>query len=152
MLLERFKLDINTIAENAGINFELEIEKDFYYIVLEEKTVEDYPIVNLKSDESGLAKITCEKENDSITYTFRNNELESINHTILDNDTKSDDYYVRYNTYQNKVTNYNNLSGISGTFNGTLSGFSAIIAIDLFSKPISIKPVPRCKISLPNCS
>lgn len=130
-LLERFKLDINTIIENSQISFELDIKQDFYYLVLVEKTIEDYPMVNLQKDEFGVGKITCTKGIESIVYTFRNDELESINHTISDNDTKDENYYNRYNAYQTKVTNYNNLTGISATFNGNLNGFTAVIALDL---------------------
>jgi len=130
-LLERFKLDVNIINESSKISIELDIKNNFYYLVLVEKKMEDYPVVNLKNDELGMGKITCTKGIENIIYTFKNGELEEINHTITDNNIKEDNYYNRYNSYQNKVSNYNNLAGISATFNGSLTGFTAVIVIDL---------------------
>ena len=130
-LLERLKVDINTINEGNKISYKFNIKNNFYYLVLVEKKMEDYPVVNLKNDELGMGKITCTKGIENIIYTFKNGELEEINHTITDNNIKEDNYYNRYNSYQNKVSNYNNLAGISATFNGSLTGFTAVIVIDL---------------------
>ncbi|MBE6156310.1 MAG: hypothetical protein E7161_00995 [Firmicutes bacterium] len=130
-LLERFKLDINVINENSQISFSLDMKNSFYYLVLEEKTIDDYPVVTLKTDELGVANITCTKGVESIIYTFKNNVLESINHTITDSNITDADYYKRYSAYQSKVASYNTLTGITATFNGTLNGYTAIIAIEL---------------------
>ena len=71
----------------------------FHYLVLEEKTIDDYPVVNLKKDEFGAAKITCNKGNEKIVYTFKMDELSEIEHTITENDinknTKTSLYEVK---------------------------------------------------------
>lgn len=130
-LLERYKLDINTINENSKISYSFAIKNDFYYLVVEEKSIDDYPILNLPNDEQGRGIITCNKDIESIIYTFNNNELIDIKHTISDNLINDPNYYNRYTAYQNKATTYNNIDGISSTFNGTLNGYTVIISIDL---------------------
>jgi len=130
-LLERHKIDINTLASNSKISFKIDTKYNFYYIVLEEKTVEDYPVVNIKKDKFGAGTITCTKGIEKIVYTFKTDELYEINHTITENDINATDYYVRYSAYQNKVTTYNNVNGITATFNSSLNGYTAVFAIDL---------------------
>lgn len=130
-LLERFKLDINALNIGAKISYKYTIKNNFYYFVVVEKTINDYPVVTLKNDQNNLASITCTKDIENIVYSFRNNELESIKHTISDSNTTDENYYIRYSSYQSKMTSYNNLAGISATFNGTLNGFTAIVDIEL---------------------
>lgn len=136
-LLERVKLDVNTINESSKISFELNIANPFYYIVLEEKTIEDYPTISLTPDENGVALLRCLKGTEEILYTFRNDELETIKHTISDSNVSDANYYNRYTSDQSKATTYNTISGMSATFNGTLNGYTMIVAIDLANANLS---------------
>ena len=137
-LLERHKLDIKNIANNSKLSFEYTLNNSFYYIVLEEKSINDYPVVNLIYDNNGLATITCTKDINNIVYTFLSDELIKIEHTIKDNNTTDSDYYIKYNSYQNKATKYNNMDGITATFSSTLSEYTAIFAIDLQKANLSL--------------
>lgn len=130
-LLERIKVDINIINEQSKISYELDVNNSFYYIMFVRKNIDDYPMVNLNSDESGYAQIKCFKGIDEIVYKFRNEKLESIKHTISDSNTLGENYYMNYTAYQNKTANYNNITGITATFNGTLNGYTAVIEINL---------------------
>lgn len=130
-LLERSKLDIGDITSNGKISYSFDLNNNFYYLVLEEKTINDYPNVELNEDSNGLSTITCNKNIESIIYTFRNDELYEIKHTISESDTTNEKYYTNYSAYQNKVTSYNNVEGITATFNGNLNGYTAVFAIDL---------------------
>lgn len=130
-LLERHKVDINTINNSAKVSYELEMNSNFYYLVLEEKSIEDYPIVHLEYDESGYASISCMKGNENIIYNFSNDELLDIKQTISESDTTVEDYYLRYSAYQSKALSYNNIAGITATFNGSLNGYTAVFALDL---------------------
>ena len=130
-LLERFKIDINSIEVNGTKNIVMPITSNFYYIVLSEKDINDYPAVSLIADETGKAEITCTKGIESIVYIFKENKLEQIKHTISDNDVTDADYYARYNYNQNKITGLNNLTGFTTTFNATLNGYTGVILIDL---------------------
>ena len=68
---------------------------------------------------------------DTITYTFRNNELYEIVHTISDSNISDEDYYNRYTANQLKSVSYNNIEGITTTFNSTAYGYTLVIKIDL---------------------
>ena len=130
-LLERYKLDIKIMENNSKKNESFNLKNNFYYLVLEEKQIEDYPIVNLKYDDHGYANLTCKKDYETIVYKFSNDELLEIKHTIEESDKTISDYYVRYSNYQNKAVSYNNLDGITTSFNGSLNGYTAIFALDL---------------------
>jgi len=130
-LLERYKLDIKSIVSNNEQNYQFKLNNDFYYIVVEEKNVNDYPVVTLNENEQGIGQITCSKESEQILYTFHKNELYEIKHTINENDIQKEDYYTNYSIYQNKATTYNNMDGITATFNSTLNGYSVVFALNL---------------------
>ena len=130
-LLERHKVDINKLASGAKISYEINTKYNFNYIVLVEKTIEDYPVVNLKKDEFDKGTITCNKENEKIVYLFKSDELYEIEHTISENDINAENYYIRYSANQSKVTSYNNIAGITATFNSSLNGYTAVFKIDL---------------------
>ena len=128
-LLERFKVDIGTLGVNSKTSYKLNLEKEFYYIVFVEKNIDDYPNVIL-NNENGLSFITCNKDIENIIYEFNNNELISIEHTILDNKV-DDNYYTRYSNYQQKSSSFNNIEGITSTFNGSVNSYTAVFNIDL---------------------
>lgn len=130
-LLERYKLNIKEINNNNKISYEIELKNNFYYLVLEEKNIEDYPVVTLKYDQNGIANITCAKNREILIYKFKNEELLEIKHTIEENDTNAINYYVRYNNFQSKSMSYNNIDGVTATFNGSLNGYTAIFVLDL---------------------
>lgn len=130
-LLERHKLDINKIAIGAKVSYQFDVANSFYYLVLEEKKTEDYPVVKLTYDDTSYANITCTKGYETIVYKFSNDELVEIKDTISESDVNATNYYTRYTSYQNKSMSYNNMEGITATFNGSLNGYTAIILLDL---------------------
>lgn len=131
-LLERFKVDFNSINASAKMSFSFNILKDFNYIVLVEKTTNDYPVLELPiSNETGYGTITCRKGIETLVYNFTSEGLKEIRHTISDSNTDSDNYSASYIAYQNKTNNYNNIPGITATFNGSSNGYTAIITVDL---------------------
>ena len=99
--------------------------------MLTEKTINDYPALNLEKDSSGYGTITCDNGIDNIVYSFENDKLITIKHTITNNNVSDPNYYIDYTLWQNKISSYNSIEGISASFNGTLNGYSAIINIDL---------------------
>lgn len=136
-LLERRKVNITSINPGAKISYEIEINNDFYYIAFVEKTTADYPAVNLQSDETGSASVACTKGIETIVYTFRNSKLEGLKHTISNSNVADANYYSGFNAYQTKVASYNQLDGITATFNGNLNGYTAVISIDLKNADLS---------------
>ena len=132
-LLERHKLDIESIVSGGSVSYEYNVKSNFYYIVLVEKTIEDYPVLTLNADEAGNATLTCTKNTEKIVYTFLNDELTKINHTINESKSTATSYYLNYNSYQTKATKYSSLSGITAMFNSTLEGYNAAFSLDLIN-------------------
>ncbi len=136
-LLERHKLDIGSITSSGKISYEFALNYSFYYLVLEEKTIDDYPNITLIEDDTKASNLTCKKDNEEIVYTFRSSELYEIRHTISENDPTKEGYYLNYTTYQNKVSTYNNINGITATFNGNLNGYTAVFSLNLQNTDLS---------------
>ena len=131
-LLNRFKTDIGTISANANISFSFNLTNpNIRYVAFSQKTIQDYPPLELQKDSTGNATLTCKKENETIIYTFLNDELKKISHTISDNNITDVEYENRLNSYQNKVNNYNSLNGISALLNNNVSGYTVVFNIDL---------------------
>ncbi len=130
-LLERFKVDFNTIKENSKISISLNNKLAFNYISLVEKKVEDYPSFNVSSDSESKGILTCKQSIDTITYTFNDNKLVSITHNIEDNDVTDSNYSTRYLAYQNKVNQYNNINGVSASIVNSATGYKVSIVVDL---------------------
>jgi len=136
-LLERFKLDIDIINSGSKRSYNYDLSNSFYYLVLVEKTIEDYPVVNIKQNEDGYQQLSCIKDYETIIYKFRENKLQFINHTVSNSDVSNNQYYSMYSSHQNKVNNYKGLEGFTATFNGTLNGYTAIIDINLMYANLS---------------
>ncbi len=132
-LLDRKKVDIKIINGSAKVSFSININSSFYYLVLIEKSINDYPIVKLNNDEIGKGTITCIKDGEKIEYIFLNDELNEIKHTINNNNVNDSNYYQDYTSYKNKSEVYNKYDGVTSTFNGTVNGFTAIFSLNLGS-------------------
>ena len=129
-LLQRIKVDFNSIEANGKVSFSLDVDNPFYYVVIVEKTTNDYPSVDYPS-EAGIISFTCSKSGEQINYTFADEKLISIKHTINDSNINDANYLNRYNNYQREANTYNTLEGFTATFNGTDNGYSIIVSIDL---------------------
>ena len=130
-LLERHKINIDVISSKESVAYDFILTNNFYYFVLEEKTIDDYPAVNLNKDSNGISQLICIKDYEKIEYTFKNEELNKIRHMINENDNSAENYYVRYNNFQNKITKLNLVNGVRASFNGSLNSYAATIEIDL---------------------
>ena len=130
-LLDRFKLDINSVANNSKITLALNITKEFNYLTIMEKSIDDYPALTLNNNENGESTIVCTKDNETITYTFKEASLIKINDKIVDNDINNANYSTNMNNYQNKVNGYKTIEGIDANFISSLTGYTADINIDL---------------------
>ncbi len=131
-LLKRMKIDFNNINANSKISLMFDVDSEFYYIAIVEKTIDDYPQPSF-TQTNGIINFTCKKGNEEINYNFQDNKLTAIKHTIVDNNINDSDYSSRYLSYQNKVREYNNLNGVNAAFDGTVNGFKVTISIALSS-------------------
>ena len=136
-LIDRFKLDINSVANNSKISLELNIKDKFNYVVITEKNVEDYPAITLNADTNGESTLVCTKDKETITYTFKEASLIKINHKIVDNDINDVNYNANLNSYQNKVNNYKQVEGVEASLTNNLTGYNVDITLDLAKVDLS---------------
>ena len=136
-LLERFKLDINVVANNSKITLALNIKKPFNYMTILEKDVDDYPALTLNSNTNGESSISCVKDKETITYTFKEASLISINHRIVDNDINGINYNNNLSSYQNKVNTYKEIEGVTANLTSDLNGYTVDITLDLAKADLS---------------
>ncbi len=135
-LLERFKVDFDSIGSNKEVSFSFNLTNNaITYIALVKKVPSDYP--TFTGNETGNFILTCVKDNDSIAYNFLKDELVSISETISDSNVTAPDYQTNYSSMQTKVNNYNSIDGITATFNGSINGYTAVFNVDLKTANIS---------------
>lgn len=142
MLLERIILSDESIAKDNSKDFSYSISAatatNVTKIVFVEKEVEDYPSVVLKQNDSGEEILTCIRDYETITYKFSEEKLLSI--TDLVNYTRSGselDYQTDLMIWQNRVTSYNNITGMSSSFISNDTGFIVNTVLDLANVKIS---------------
>ena len=100
------------------------------YLVLVQKTTDDYPEVTLPADSEGNANLVCTNNHETVTYRFVNNELKGVTSTVeyLATEANYTDIYSRYQTLSDS---YNTTNGITSTFFTSTSGFNITSIVDL---------------------
>lgn len=103
-------------------------------------TDQDYPEVDLSTDESGVGSFICKMDNRAIEYTFKNNYLIGINDTYsvkLAEQNSSDEYLnlkriydELANTLGSVATNEENMEGFT---------FHAVMDLEEYTVPTTIK-------------
>lgn len=132
-LLERIKLaSPGYLAGGAYEEYTQEISEvsatTIGYIVLVQKTTDDYPEVDTIS--SGSATMVCTNDHETITYYFLDNALQSMT-SVVTYLLTDDNYQEIYETYQALATTYNITNGISSVFITNTDGFNVTTNVDL---------------------
>ncbi len=97
----------------------------------------DFPNVILSSDESGLASLACNFNNNTIEYIFDNNNLIRIKETLNYKYNNSNDYleeFEKYTTKSNKIILADGISNITENSDGFI--FTSDIDLEIFNKEI----------------
>ncbi len=136
-IIERFKIDINSIAKNSKITLNLNVNSNFNYISILEKSIDEYPALTLEADANGENKIVCTKNKETFTYILKDASLITINHQIIDSDVNSSEYITSLSTYQNKVNSYKEIEGIDSSIASNLAGYTVNITLDLSKVDLS---------------
>lgn len=111
---------LEPLNDLVGVEGAIEILKD-----------NDYPSFIVSSDESGLASLTCEKDNYKIEYILNNNQLIRIKETFSYIDEgNSDEYIEKFEEYSKLSTEINNSNGTS-SLTENYTGFTYTTDIDL---------------------
>lgn len=127
-LLERIILTKDSISNDSSKDYNYSILSNTAInakmIVFVEKQVEDYPLVTLSTNEEREEVLTCIREDETITYKFKEEKLEVIldvlNYIRSDNDIE---YLNDVMNWQNRVSSYNNINGITSSFISNDNGF-----------------------------
>lgn len=90
----------------------------------------EYPEFTLPSDESGLASITCKKDNRELEYMFQHDKLISIKDEYTYNESDDKKYFDEFEKYNKLAETLNNLGALS-TVEENISGFEFVADIDL---------------------
>ena len=132
-LINRYKVDVNVLGAKKSETLKLSLNNPtINYITFVSKTVNDYPVIELKKDDLGYSKIACNKNSTTYTYTFKNDELVKVKEEIIYNFNVTDiNYTNEFNKYQSKCTSYDVIKGIDTSFNNSTNGFTAVIDVDL---------------------
>ncbi len=140
LITKREIVSESTIAFNFSYKDSIEAGQTPAYLTLETKNVNDYPAITLKSEDvNEMPFLTCTKGNETIIYSFNENDkgylLSNIIYRILVNDTSED----VINNYEAMITSYTSIDGVDAELNTKSSGFEFESKIDLDKVTISEK-------------
>ena len=134
-LIERVKLvNSGSLAGGAFQSYTKNISESsattIGYLVLVQKTEDDYPEVILTSGADGSANLVCSRTHETVTYRFTNNELKEVT-SIIEYATTDTDYATIYSNYQTLANSYNGTAGITSTLFNSVSGFNITTIVNL---------------------
>lgn len=132
-LIERFKIDLEPMGAKKSQSVKVVLTNpNIYYVSFVSKTTNDYPVVDLTKNDLGYATMTCKSGNDTIIYTFKNDELVTVKEEVIYNFNVLDqNYSSEFSKYQSKCTNYDVINGVNTSFNNSTNGFTAVIEVDM---------------------
>ena len=132
-LIERFKIDLEPMGAKKSQSVKVNLTNpNIYYVAFVSKTTNDYPVVDLNKNDLGYAIMTCKSTNDTIIYTFKNDELVNVKEEVIYNFNVLDqNYSSEFSKYQSKCTNYDVINGVNTSFNNSTNGFTAVIEVDM---------------------
>lgn len=135
-LLERVMMDKDSIARNSNKDYTYTIKNttsaSASKIAFVNKNTLDYPAITLKENTEGEQTLICKNENEILTYTFKNDKLETINDNVTYAQSNNAlDYQNNLSLWQNRVGTYNNMSGVTSTILDNGGSFVASTNLNL---------------------
>ena len=125
---------IYSFKDNTGSN------ENPVYLTINTKSVNDYPAITLTSqDVNNSPYLTCTKDNETLVYTFQNNENEYLLSKINDRILVTNNDEETINTYEALTVSYNSIDGVDANVVPKTNGFSLETEIDLSKVTISEK-------------
>lgn len=140
-LLQRVKIPNKEIADVNNLSFDVTeaiangVISKVSIVLIEEK---DYPQVSLSSNANNEPILKCEKNNQTIIYSFKEENdvylLKKMTETITSS-SKETDYEKLLEDYTNLAATYKLLNGVNSTLTPISSGFYFETTIDLEKLP-----------------
>ena len=124
----------NTLVHYIGLNKTIEPSKKVSFTfnidtIVDTYTIEEIPESTYPSVKLTDNKLTCEKANEKIQYTFDSNKLVSIAHTYIYASSNAD-YQDVYSKYLNYLFDYNTETGIKVLVSDNNEGFTYTMNIN----------------------
>ncbi len=134
-LLERIILTKQALASEERLNVSYELlastAESAKKIVFVEKQIEDYPNIELTKNEASEEVLTCKKDFETLTYTFKEQKLQEITDSVNQTNMADPGYQENFHKWQENVNNYSKINGINASIFSNESGFMVNIIIDL---------------------
>ncbi|MBR1414072.1 MAG: hypothetical protein IJ574_05350 [Bacilli bacterium] len=133
-LIQRIKITGATLNANGTVNLVFEIinKNNVNQFRFLSKTLDEYP--EFSAGDSGNGAITCKKNNETYIYKFKNNRLYTETELYTVNTTNT---VVNASTYDNKVSTYNAINGITAQTTNENNTFEFKAEIDLSKAKVS---------------
>lgn len=134
MLLQRIKLPTDNLSKGVTENytFELSVSKsNITQFTLGEKTIEDYPTVNLKKENDGTYSLTCTKEEEKLVYEFDKDQKLNMITDVVNYSTSNSLYQEKLVDYRQMTSKYNAIDGVTSNLVEAGQGFTVTTIIDL---------------------
>lgn len=134
-LLQRIKIEGKELVSSSTYHYDIKSAYNLgqiAYLVIQKMSEKDYPAITLNSlDDNNLPFLTCVKENETLIYSFEENENTYLLKKIKDSIqiTKKDESTI--NEYKALTNSYDSIDGVDAELNPTTNGFSFDTTIDL---------------------
>lgn len=127
-LLNRIMLN-ESLEKYENIDLKYEVSSNASYFYIKNIPEEDYTYIDITVDDIGQSILTCEKENEKIVYTFSNNNLRIVNHTI-NYSKENTDYNMRYDEYKTLTLTYAKTNGLKSEVEENDEGLIYTLNVD----------------------
>lgn len=136
VFVERVKVSEKVLASSSSDNFTYTIKTQPTQIVFIKRTKDDYPKVELRTNEMKQGVLSCIKANEQLIYTFSSDSLSKIKYEYTASNINDQNYSVELYNKQKSAQTYNTYSGVSAEVTNTGDGYKFIVDIVTSSQDI----------------
>lgn len=136
VFIERVKVSDKVLTSSSSDNFTYTIKTQPTQIVFIKRTKDDYPKVELRTNEMKQGVLSCVKANEQLIYTFSSDSLSKIKYEYTASNINDQNYSVELYNKQKSAQTYNTYSGVSAEVTNTGDGYKFIVDIVTSSQDI----------------
>lgn len=136
VFIERVKVSEKVLTSSSSDNFTYTIKTQPTQIVFIKRTKDDYPKVELRTNEMKQGVLSCTKANEQLIYTFSSDSLSKIKYEYTASNINDQNYSVELYNKQKSAQTYNTYSGVSAEVTNTGDGYKFIVDIVTSSQDI----------------
>lgn len=144
MLLQRIKMPSESLNKGTSKTYSFDISVTsslISQVSFGEKTISDYPAVNLRKENDDEYSLTCRLNNETLEYLFdENQKLQSITDTV-NYSSNAVDYTQSLTEYRQMTSKYNGVDGVTSNISEVNNGFTVTTTIDLNKVDLSNRSI-----------